>query len=276
MQSTTSNTKHNHIRSHLPLPSNTNTTSTAETKIDTLYHETLGTGPPLLLIPGAHSTGLIYTNLAQQLSRYFRVTLYDLRGFARSFSSSSVRTTLQTHIDDAKTLIHHITASPTPDPKKPNKKRYRSIHIFSSSSSASIALSLLKNPDIHIKNLILHEPVLPTLLPRPYLTHIQTQLQLHVFSPARPCMAEINRHLVSMTQTREGWEDFKRTDAYKAIERFPGDYSLGFFGDVLPDVLEWEVDVGMVREWMGGEGHGGGGKLALGCTGAGYDSLLDS
>ena len=49
-----------------------------------LYHESVGSGPPLVLIPGGNGTAHIFGPIAQHLAQRYTVTSYDRRGYARS------------------------------------------------------------------------------------------------------------------------------------------------------------------------------------------------
>ena len=49
-----------------------------------LYYESVGSGPPLVLIPGGNGTAHIFGPIMQHLAEHYTVTAYDRRGFARS------------------------------------------------------------------------------------------------------------------------------------------------------------------------------------------------
>lgn len=49
-----------------------------------LYYETRGTGPLLLLIPGANGDANLFPPLADLLAAEFTVVTYDRRGYTRS------------------------------------------------------------------------------------------------------------------------------------------------------------------------------------------------
>ncbi|PWY86758.1 alpha/beta-hydrolase [Aspergillus heteromorphus CBS 117.55] len=226
----TSQDSNNHIKSHLPLPSGV-----------TLYYEIRGTGPPLLLIPGAHATGLIYESLAEALSPRFRVTLYDLRGFVRSDPnpnsnpSQNPRSnpqTIETHTGDALALIRHL--SPTTP-----------ITVFSSSSTAPIALSLLHKCPQHIHKVILHEPLLFSLLPPAIFTAINRLFTSCIRNPKHPSIHAINRTILPLVQRPHGWARFTRTREHARFRelRLPSDFNLRWDVNEFLEVVEWGVDV---------------------------------
>lgn len=79
-----------------------------------LYYETVGDGPPLVLIPGGNGTAHIFGPIAQHLAERYTVTTYDRRGFARSElnGTQDYRRRLQTDADDALKLIERVAAGP--------------------------------------------------------------------------------------------------------------------------------------------------------------------
>ena len=56
-----------------------------------LYYESVGSGPPLVLIPGGNGTAHIFGAMTEHLTQRFTVTTYDRRGFARSRRVALVR-----------------------------------------------------------------------------------------------------------------------------------------------------------------------------------------
>jgi len=49
-----------------------------------LYYETHGSGPLLIMVPGASGTADIFKGVAEHLGAYYTVVTYDRRGFSRS------------------------------------------------------------------------------------------------------------------------------------------------------------------------------------------------
>jgi acetyltransferase/esterase len=49
-----------------------------------LYYETHGSGPLLVMIPGASGAADGFRRVAEQLGAHYTVAIYDRRGFSRS------------------------------------------------------------------------------------------------------------------------------------------------------------------------------------------------
>src|SRR5690606_19173013 len=79
-----------------------------------LYYESLGSGPPLLLIPGGNGTAHIFRPIAQLLAERFTVITYDRRGFARSEldGAQDYGRRLEIDADDALKLIELVARAP--------------------------------------------------------------------------------------------------------------------------------------------------------------------
>lgn len=118
-----------------------------------LYFETVGSGPPLVLIPGGNGTAHIFGALAQHLTERFTVTSYDRRGFARSQldGAQDYERRLQTDADDALAVIKLVATAPAT--------------VFGPSSGAVVGLqALTQQPDL-IDKLVAYEPPAMKQLP---------------------------------------------------------------------------------------------------------------
>lgn len=128
-----------------------------------LYYKTIGAGPLLVIIPVGNGTGLFYEPLASHLSSHFRVLLYDRRGHYRSPADKVPATdeVFQIHADDIASLIEHVSSSPgkggAPEPA----------FILSSSAYVCIALEILTTRPHLVNKLVIHEPVLASIVPDP-------------------------------------------------------------------------------------------------------------
>ncbi|MFG6201775.1 alpha/beta fold hydrolase [Nonomuraea sp. JJY05] len=111
-----------------------------------LYYETHGSGPLLLLIPGAPGVADVYRAVTQHLTAHFTVAVYDRRGFSRSLleGSQDYGRRLETDADDAHRLIEHLGAEPA--------------IVFGASSGAVVGLELLARHPSAIRTLIPYEP----------------------------------------------------------------------------------------------------------------------
>ena len=75
-----------------------------------LYYEVTGSGPLLILIPGARGEGEIFRQVARKLASQYQVVTYDRRGFSRSQldGSQDYAHRLDTDADDVRRLIEHL------------------------------------------------------------------------------------------------------------------------------------------------------------------------
>lgn len=118
-----------------------------------LYYETRGTGPVLLLIPGANGDATGFPSLAEQLAVDFTVVTYDRRGYTRSVldGAQDYRHRLETDADDARRLIEHLSEEPAV--------------VFGTSSGGVIALQLLIDHPHVVRTLVSFEPAAMRLFP---------------------------------------------------------------------------------------------------------------
>jgi len=118
-----------------------------------LYYETHGTGPCMVMIPGAGGTAGVFGMVAEQLATHFTVVLYDRRGFSRSDldGPQDQGCRLATDADDVRRLIEHVGVGPAT--------------VFGSSSGAIVALTALTNHPAAVSTAVAHEPPAVRLLP---------------------------------------------------------------------------------------------------------------
>jgi acetyltransferase/esterase len=118
-----------------------------------LYYESVGSGPPLVLIPGGNGTAHIFGPIAQHLAQRYTVTTYDRRGYARSQldGAQDYECRLQTDAADALKVIELVATAPAT--------------VFGPSSGAVVGLqALTQQPDL-IDKLVAYEPPAMKLLP---------------------------------------------------------------------------------------------------------------
>ncbi len=79
-----------------------------------LFYEVSGSGPLLILIPGARGDGAVFRPLAHHLSAQYQVVTYDRRDFSRSSLAGPADDDhrLATDADDVRRLIEHLTGQP--------------------------------------------------------------------------------------------------------------------------------------------------------------------
>ena len=118
-----------------------------------LYYELRGSGPLLVVVPGAKGEAGTYQDLAEALSGRYRVVTYDRRGFSRSQPDSSQDDDqrLACDTDDLRSLIMQLTDRPAT--------------VFGNSSGAIVALELLSHYPELVRTVVAHEPPAVNLLP---------------------------------------------------------------------------------------------------------------
>lgn len=118
-----------------------------------LYYETRGTGPLLVMIPGANGDARVFTAVGEQLAQYHTVVTYDRRGFSRSplTGPQDYEHRLETDADDVHRLINHLGTT-TAD-------------VFGTSSGAVVALTVLNRHPSSVHTLAAYEPAANSLLP---------------------------------------------------------------------------------------------------------------
>jgi pimeloyl-ACP methyl ester carboxylesterase len=118
-----------------------------------LSYEVTGSGPLLILIPGASGTEDSFRPLAHHLISPYQVVTYDRRGFSRSHLDGSADSAhrLATDADDVQRLIEHLTDQPA--------------IVIGSSSGAIVALEVLTHSPERVQTLVANAPPAVFLLP---------------------------------------------------------------------------------------------------------------
>jgi acetyltransferase/esterase len=117
-----------------------------------LFYEVSGSGPLLILIPGARGDGAVFRPLAHHLSAQYQVVTYDRRGFSRSSLAGPAadHQRLATDADDVRRLIEHLTGQPAT--------------VFGNSSGALVALEVISRAPSRVQTVVAHEPPAVKLL----------------------------------------------------------------------------------------------------------------
>jgi pimeloyl-ACP methyl ester carboxylesterase len=117
-----------------------------------LYVEIEGTGPLLVMVPGAAGVADVFRPVAWSLTRHFTVLRYDRRGFGRSQPIEPTHDRLRVDADDVRHLVEHTGGS-------------RPAAVFGSSSGAIVALVALIDHPHAVGAVLAHEPPLMRLVP---------------------------------------------------------------------------------------------------------------
>jgi pimeloyl-ACP methyl ester carboxylesterase len=118
-----------------------------------LYYEIHGSGPLLLMIPGANGTAESFRRVTEYLAGSYTVVLYDRRGFSRSGleGAQDYDRRLETEADDVRRLIEHLGGEPAV--------------VFGTSSGAIVALEVLGRHPSVVRAVVPFEPPVVRLLP---------------------------------------------------------------------------------------------------------------
>jgi len=118
-----------------------------------LYYETHGSGPVMLMVPGATGSAYSFQRVTEHLAAHYTVVTYDRRGFSRSplDGPQDYDRRLETDADDVRRLIEHLSDEPAT--------------VFGSSSGGIIVLEVLANHPSVVRTLVPHEPAAVRQLP---------------------------------------------------------------------------------------------------------------
>lgn len=118
----------------------------------TLYYETRGSGPVLLLIPGGPADAGVFAALAGDLADRYTVVAVDPRGNSRStFDAAPVPQDMDVHGDDMARILEATSNGPA--------------YVFGNSGGAQIGLNLAARHPDKVRVLVAHEPPCIALLP---------------------------------------------------------------------------------------------------------------
>ncbi|MDQ2831687.1 MAG: alpha/beta hydrolase, partial [Chloroflexota bacterium] len=118
-----------------------------------LYYETHGSGPLLLMVPGAAGTADSFKRVTDHLAAHYTVVTYDRRGFSRSHLAGPQDDDHRLEADaaDVRRLIEHVSDEPA--------------IVFGSSSGGVVVLDVLTHHPSVVRTLVPFEPAAMRQLP---------------------------------------------------------------------------------------------------------------
>lgn len=117
----------------------------------TLYVTVKGTGPTVLIIPGAPADVSVFDGIGDILARRYQVVSFDLRGMSRSpLDGAPVDLRPADYADDAAAVLDHVTHDPA--------------DVLACSGGAIAGLDLITRYPGKVSTLVAHEPPIATVL----------------------------------------------------------------------------------------------------------------
>jgi acetyltransferase/esterase len=118
-----------------------------------LYYETHGSGPLMLMVPGAAGQADPFKRVTEHLAAHYTVVIYDRRGFSRSQLDGPQDDDhrLETDADDVRRLIEHLSHEPAT--------------VFGTSSGGIVVLEVLTRHPSVVRTLVPFEPAAMRQLP---------------------------------------------------------------------------------------------------------------
>jgi acetyltransferase/esterase len=118
-----------------------------------LYYETHGSGPLMLMVPGAAGQADPFKRVTEHLAADYTVVIYDRRGFSRSQPDGpqDYEHRLETDVDDVRRLIEHLSHEPAT--------------VFGTSSGGVVVLEVLTRHPSVVRTLVPFEPAAMRQLP---------------------------------------------------------------------------------------------------------------
>ena len=118
-----------------------------------LYYETHGSGPLMVMVPGATGVADAFRMVTEHLAAHYTVVIYDRRGFSRSQldGPQDYDRRLETDADDVRRLIEHVSDEPAT--------------VFGASSGGVVALEVLTCHPSVVRALVPFEPPAVRQLP---------------------------------------------------------------------------------------------------------------
>ncbi|MEN3539025.1 alpha/beta hydrolase [Microbispora sp. ZYX-F-249] len=202
-----------------------------------LHYEVRGTGPLLLMIPGAPADAGALAGLAASLADRYTVVTYDQRGLSRSpLTGPPADQDVAVFGEDAYLLLAALGDEPA--------------NVLGNSGGALTALDLAARHPGRVRALVVHEPPIPELLPgrEHWRARFQDVYDTYRDQGVGPAMQKFVSTVQGEGGTPPAMPDFAQMppEALEMMGRIQG--NLGYFlAHVLLPVLRFEPDVAALR-----------------------------
>ncbi|WP_106396269.1 alpha/beta fold hydrolase [Actinocorallia populi] len=202
-----------------------------------LHYEVRGTGPLLLMIPGAPADAGALAGLAALLADRYTVVAYDQRGLSRStLTGPPEDQDVEAFSQDAHLLLTALGGGPA--------------HVLGNSGGALTALDLAARHPEQVRALVVHEPPLPELLPdrEHWRTTFQDVQDTYRAEGAGAAMQKFVATIEGEPSGPPQMPDFSQMppEALEMMGRIQGNLDY-FLAHVLLPVLRFEPDLAALR-----------------------------
>jgi acetyltransferase/esterase len=149
-----------------------------------LYYETHGSGPLMVMVPGANGVADSFRMVTEYLAAHYTVVIYDRRGFSRSQldGPQDYDRRLETDADDVRRLVEHVRGEPAT--------------VFGASSGGIVVLAVLTLHPTVVRTLVPFEPPAVRQLPdgRRWLDFFIGLYDLYRQSGVEPALKTFREH----------------------------------------------------------------------------------
>jgi pimeloyl-ACP methyl ester carboxylesterase len=202
-----------------------------------LHYEVSGTGPLLLMIPGAPADAGALTGLAAQLRDRYTVVTYDQRGLSRStLTGPPEDQDVAVFSQDAHRLLAALGSEPA--------------YVLGNSGGSLTGLDLAARHPEQVRALIAHEPPIPEILPDPAHWRARFQNVHDTYRGQGPgaAMAEFVATIEGDGGAPPVMPDFSQMppEALQMMGRIQGNLDF-FLAHVLLPVLRFAPDIAALR-----------------------------
>jgi pimeloyl-ACP methyl ester carboxylesterase len=203
----------------------------------TLYIETRGSGPILLLVTGGPTDAGMFTDLAGRLSDRYTVVSYDQRGHSRSTLDGGLQDIpVALHADDAAAVLANAGT--------------QRAYVYGNSGGATIGLDLAARYPGAVGTLVAHEPPLVELVPDAE-TWRSTFREIDEIYRSAGAFAAMGRFGAAVEQGGPSYtEEMEQTppppEAQDMMARMIGNFDL-FVGHEMQQIVAYVPDIEKLR-----------------------------